>query len=188
MLHFSERKAAEAASVLLRLDGGKMEHLRLLTLLYFADRENLGHAGEPITMSRSVAMDHGPASSEIYDLVRGARTEREGWSDFISAKGKSVSLNVDPGRSRLSKSEIEKLTEISRRYEDTNTFALVNLAREMPEWRKNKPDQGSSRLIPLGDIIDAVGMSAHKEEILADLRQRQSVNEFFDLAARGATH
>jgi uncharacterized phage-associated protein len=184
MLNFDEKKAAEAASVLLRFEGDKMEYLRLLKLLYIADRESIGETGEPISYSRSMAMDYGPLSSEVYDLVKGTREDQAVWSAYIATHAKSVKLVADPGRGMLSKYEIDKLNEVSQRYEGTNTFDLVKITHAMPEWKKNEPEKGSSRLIPLGDIIDAVGMGDHKNEILQDLRQRASVSRFFAGTAR----
>jgi len=49
---FNERKATEAASVLLRLRGGQMSHLKLIKLLYLADREALDRWSVPITHDR----------------------------------------------------------------------------------------------------------------------------------------
>ena len=47
-LTFNEAKAAAAAAVLLRHSGGRMPYMRLIELLYLADRESLDRTGEPI--------------------------------------------------------------------------------------------------------------------------------------------
>lgn len=46
---FDDRKAAQAAAYLLKLNGGKMDYRRLITLLYLADREMLLKHGRTIT-------------------------------------------------------------------------------------------------------------------------------------------
>jgi hypothetical protein len=46
---FNPKKAAQAAAYLLKLNGGKMDYRRLLTLLYLADRKMLITHGRTIT-------------------------------------------------------------------------------------------------------------------------------------------
>ena len=71
---FGTRKIVEAAAVLLRSSQhGRMGRLRLLKLLYIADRESLRETGRPIVGTKLVAMDLGPVHSEVYDLIKGAR-------------------------------------------------------------------------------------------------------------------
>ena len=53
---FSFEKSLQAAGVLLGLDGGRMERIRLLKLLYIADRELLAESGRTITGDRAVAL------------------------------------------------------------------------------------------------------------------------------------
>ena len=51
MAAFSETKVTEAAVHLLRLRDGKMSYLKLLKLLYLADREALHRWGVPSRMT-----------------------------------------------------------------------------------------------------------------------------------------
>lgn len=180
MFRFSPRKAAEAASVLLRFEDGKMEFLRLLKLLYIADRESIKETGWPISFSRSAAMDKGPLSSDVYDLIKGQREDEREWSQFIETHGNSVKLVNDPGRGGLSKGEIAKLNEVSERYKTTSTWDLVEITHDFEEWRDNEPPEGSSKLIPIGAIIDAVGLGEDKNAIIAELRSHSAVSKFFE--------
>ena len=50
---FDERKAAQAASVLLERHGGSMPYIKLIKLLYLADREALIESGLPIRATAS---------------------------------------------------------------------------------------------------------------------------------------
>jgi hypothetical protein len=49
MLKFDERKATEATALLLSLRGGQMHYMKLIKLLYLADRRALLRWGIPIT-------------------------------------------------------------------------------------------------------------------------------------------
>jgi uncharacterized phage-associated protein len=185
MAHFFDpEKAAQAAAVLLRFDDHRMEYMRLLKLLYIADRESILETGRPIVTSLTTAMDHGPLSSDIYDLIKGEVKAEALWSRYIKTHGHDAHLINDPGRGGLSKYEIAKLNDVSKRYEHLHTLALSELTHDFEEWQKNKPPKGSSRPIPIGDIIDAVGRSDDKDEIVRDLNEKSAYDRFFEGARK----
>jgi uncharacterized phage-associated protein len=83
---------------LLELHGDRMEYVRLLKLLYIADREMMAEAGAPITGDRAVAMDHGPVLSHVYDLVKGKAARAGEWAHSIRTVHRS--RQVEQGRDR----------------------------------------------------------------------------------------
>src|SRR5580704_14197102 len=111
MLRFrtSTEKKIEAVAVLLRAEGNRVDRLRLLKLLYIADREALKERGCPIVGGRVVAMRHGPLHGEVYNLIKGEHESDQLWSEHFSSEGNTLSLLKDPGRLELSPYEIEKL-------------------------------------------------------------------------------
>lgn len=179
LFHFDAKKATQIAAVLLRFEDRKMEHLRLLKLLYIADRESLAETGRPMSLSRATAMDHGPLSSDVYALITGERSDEKLWSAFIHKHGHNISLTTDPGRSELSKYEIAKLNEVSERFEHLNTWQLADKTHEFAEWQNNKPPKGSSRPIPLAAIIDALGLADKKQDIIDDLQDKAAFDRLF---------
>src|SRR5947208_1621904 len=96
--HFHFDKALQAAGVLLDADGGRMEYIRLLKLLYIADRELLGATGRTLTGDRAYALDHGPVLSRVYDTIKGQTADAGRWSQFVHKDGYKVVLTADPGR------------------------------------------------------------------------------------------
>ena len=67
---FSVERTAQAAAVLLRrADGHRMPYIRLLKLLYVADRESVRGTGFPITGDDPCAMRRGPVLSITHDLI-----------------------------------------------------------------------------------------------------------------------
>jgi len=62
---------------------------------------------------------------------------------------------------------IDKLTEVSKRYQDKGHWELRDLTREFPEWGKNFPGEGSA-LIPLKDILDAQGESQETLDLIKE--------------------
>jgi uncharacterized phage-associated protein len=68
-LRFNEAKATQAAARLLRNRGGTMSYMKLIKLLYLADREALASWGRPITTGNYVSMDKGPVLSHVLDRI-----------------------------------------------------------------------------------------------------------------------
>src|SRR6266700_2113944 len=97
---FNETKATQAAAQFLRLRGGGMSFIKLIKLLYLADREALIRWGRPITTDSYVSMDNGPVVNRMYSLIRDepAPSCVNIWSRFISdAENYEVHLLRDPG-------------------------------------------------------------------------------------------
>src|SRR5438067_7182036 len=115
VIRFDTLKTVQAAAVLLKGDGGQMTRLRLLKLLYIADRESIAETLRPITGDDVVAMDHGPVLSLTYKLIRReAGPKNVMWDKYIAQKGNRDHVLVsDPGDGSLSEYEITKLRAVS---------------------------------------------------------------------------
>ncbi len=150
LIPFNMLKVAQAAAMLLRTDrSARMSRLRLLKLLYIADRELLAERGRPITGDRPVAMDHGPVLSRTYDLIKGEDVESSAWQQFLKPEGpRDIVVASDPGVGLLSRSEIAKLNDVAMRFEQWNDWSVAEFTHRFPEWRKSKPRKRSSLKIP----------------------------------------
>ena len=85
---FSEIKATQAAAFLLKANGGKMNYMKLIKLLYLADREALSRWERPITGDSYVSMDNGPVLSKVLDKINSGKNpagEKSYWHDYISS-------------------------------------------------------------------------------------------------------
>lgn len=168
MFRFNLLKTLQAAAVLLWAHPlHVMSRLRLLKLLYIADRESLRETGAPITGDRVVAMEHGPVLSETYDLIRGEHIRANEWTEHFEVIGYDVKLTRDPGTGRLSRYEIEKLSEVTRRFEHEWDWAVAEETHTFEEWRRNAPGD-SSTPIPVEHILEAVGRKQDIEAIRQD--------------------
>ena len=184
---FRERKAAQAADYLLRLEKGRMSYLKLIKLLYLADRRSLVETGLPITGDRMVSMDNGPVLSRIYDAIKGLAPTLRVWRQYISSR-QGYEVAVQPGQpipqslaayDELSRYDIRILTETHLKYGQYPKWQLVKLLhRELPEW---KNPRGSSTPIDPAEILRAAGKS--NAEIQRIAREAESSLTFG--AARG---
>jgi uncharacterized phage-associated protein len=158
---FREDKATQAAARLLRLRGGKMSHLKLIKLLYLAEREALIRFGAPLTYDSYVSMPHGPVLSATLDRINEQPIYEGGyWDKHITPKlNHEVSLrdmNNVPN-DQLSRAEEAILDEIFQKYGHLSRWDLVELTHQLPGW--TDPD-GSSLPIEPADILLSEGYSA----------------------------
>jgi uncharacterized phage-associated protein len=166
-LRFDERKATEAAAKFLELRGGKMHYLKLIKLLYLADREALLRWGYAITADRYVSMDHGPVTSQIYNLVV-EEGDKPFWAEFISAPSDyQVSLLKRAPADLLSRAEEELLAEVFEKFGHMYRWDIVDLVHKLPEW---KNPHGSSIPIEICEILEGGGLNREEiEEILREM-------------------
>ncbi|MBX3353474.1 MAG: SocA family protein [Phycisphaeraceae bacterium] len=179
-------KAIEASAELLRLErGNRMSYLRLLKLLYLADRTSLERFGRPITYDYYYALKHGPVPSQIYNLIKGEHPDAPQWSRVIVRDEYQVRLRTSgaPRSEHLSKAEVGVLHEVADQCRKLgDDWHIVDYLHDnCPEWARNKPPHDkTSRPIPLRDILEAVGLSDIADEIEDDLREESAMDDFFD--------
>ena len=174
-------KAIQAVGVLLRREGKRASRLRLLKLLYIADRISLQKTGTPILGSKVVALKHGPVHSAVFDLIKGEHIDEPSWSRHFRNVGRDVVLEEEPEVGKLSRYEIELLNEVVDQRINLSDWDVAEETHGFEEWRKSYPDpsESTSRPIPLEVLIDAVGRGADKAEILRDMSDSEAFQRFF---------
>ncbi len=148
-----------------------MHYIKLIKLLYLADREALLRWGVPITFDRYVSMNNGPVLSRVLNLITEDRAKPV-WSQYISAPmgDYEVRLLKTASTDRLSRAEENLMREIFTQYGHRNRWDLIdNVMHKLPEWKD--PD-GSAIPIQLREILEASG--ENEEEIRAVLRDLHS--------------
>ena len=68
---FDQRKVAQAAAWFVSRSGGAINILKLMKLLYLADRQALASFARSISGDRMVSMPHGPVLSQTLELANG---------------------------------------------------------------------------------------------------------------------
>lgn len=172
---YREEKATQAAARLLELRGGKMSYLKLLKLLYFADRRALVKLGRPITFDKYFSMENGPVLSQTCDLIKDNAPGKSGryWRQFIEKKDYDVQLKKTAPVDQLSEAEEDILEKVFKKYGRMNRWDIVELTHKLPEYL----DPPTRSPIPLSyaDILKAAGVEkADAKAILADLEAEES--------------
>ena len=124
-LRLDTEKAIQAVGVLLRRDGKRASRLRLLKLLYIADRISLEKTGSPMIGSKIVAMMHGPVHSAVFDLIKGVHIDEPAWSRYFRNVGRDVVLEEEPEVGKLSRYEIELLNQVVDQRINLNDWDVV---------------------------------------------------------------
>jgi uncharacterized phage-associated protein len=135
---FREDKATQAAALLLGWAGGSMNYMKLIKLLYLADRTALIRWGRPITFARAVSMKHGPVLSEVLDLINEGNPPGQTllWNGVVTTPSNyEVRLKQDCPADDLSDAEEAVLAEVFAGYGGLDPWTLVDeLHRTLPEW------------------------------------------------------
>lgn len=173
---FDERRAAQAAAYFLFRAGGRLPLVKLMKLMYLAERLSLKRYGEPLTGDRLVSMPHGPVLSMTYDHVNGALPSCEGgWDSWVADRaGHEVALNdesmiLSPEEDllRLSESDLEVLAETWAEFGHWDRWALVNYTHSeaCPEW---EDPEGSSKPINYATLFEKLGYTKDQATSLVE--------------------
>ena len=166
---FDEARTAQAAAYLVGLNGGVMNYMVMIKLLYLSDRQSLIETGLTITGDHMVSMPHGPVLSRTLDLIKtpdGA--ERSPWHEYMLTRPgpREVKLrDSDPETDELSRYHLEILKGVYCAYGKMGKYKLRDWTHALPEWEDPK---GSSRPIEPETILTKAGVS---KERIADFER-----------------
>ncbi len=165
-----QTKAIQAVAFLLKQKRATKtdNYMRLLKLLYVADRESLQETGRPITGDRFMAMEHGPSLSHLLDLARQRTFGLSEWDKYIELNEYEITLIQDPGNERLCPYDVDKLMDVYKRFQGFGPYKVAKETEKFREWIKNKPEPGGRNYISLSDVLDALGRQDWFDAILED--------------------
>ncbi|HEX2897938.1 MAG TPA: Panacea domain-containing protein [candidate division Zixibacteria bacterium] len=154
---FREDKVTQVAALFLKMSGGHMNHLKLMKLLYLADRESLIKWGRPIVFDYYVSMGQGPVLSQTLNLMHGETPAAEFWNKLISpSQNYEVRLLGEFDTGQLSKAEEKLVQEIYSKFGQFTQWQLVEYTHTLPEY---KDPNGSSVPILYKEVLKGAGKS-----------------------------
>ncbi|MHC5728886.1 MAG: Panacea domain-containing protein [Nostoc sp.] len=155
---YNERKATQVAASFIKLCGGRLNYMKLIKLMYLAEREALLNWGRPITYDSYFSLKHGPILSTTLDLINEGKQPNSDhvWFKYISAPNDyDVTLYKECSPDDLSEAEESLINEIFQKYGQFDKWDLVDILHSvLPEWRN---PNGSSIPITYKDILIAGG-------------------------------
>jgi uncharacterized phage-associated protein len=157
---YDARKAAQVVAFFAKCEGGTINILKVVKLVYLADREALATFDAPILRDNFVSMPHGPVNSLTLNQINGTAEDSTGWDEFITDRaGHEIGLKNPDLKlvelDEISVAEMKLLKLTWERFGKLNRFALVKYTHEnCPEW---EDPNGSSNPIPLERIFKFLG-------------------------------
>ncbi len=181
MHKFQERKATQAAAYLIKRAGGRLNCMKLIKLLYLAERASLLKYGRPITFDRYYSLPHGPVLSLTYDKINleANPANPSYWHSFISEReGHEVRLLVeDVPKDQLSQADEEILEKTFQEFAHMTQWQLSDYTHKLPEWHD---PNGSSLPISLSEILTGGGVSkADAEDIEQILEEEAAIDRLW---------
>ena len=164
--HYMPNKAAEVAAFFLLKAEAALHIIKIMKLMYLAERESLLNFAEPLIGDSLVSMQHGPVLSATYSQMRGDGQEDaqilwDSWIDERTGHGVCIKpqhrhLNPDSELLSLSDSDVDILNTVWTKFGHMNTWALRDYTHTaaVPEWQD--PD-GSSLPISYTQLFKAAG-------------------------------
>ncbi|MCF4005583.1 SocA family protein [Corynebacterium uropygiale] len=124
-------------------------YLKLIKLLWAADRLSLRHCGQTVSEDRYSAMRYGPVASEAYSLVGACKPgapapttwcsseDSEWWRDHFEAGVSELQLIRDPGDDHLSCADTMMLEKAYAAFRTTPRFVMADdISHRYPEWTR----------------------------------------------------
>jgi len=182
MEQFKKHKAITLLQYLAQKNGGRLNKMKALKLIWLADRYHLRKYGRTITGDKYVAMEHGTVPSSVKDIIEGKRGLK---SDEISLVGRlEYQSNGSPDLDNLSDSDQEAIDLIIETYFDQDQFNLSQLSHDFPEWLRFKKQldmSKSSYPMVMDDffknVVDSKGLFVDDEEFLN--QSKEIFHEFY---------
>ena len=158
---FNARKATEVASLLIQSEGGKMNVMKLVKMVYLLDRLSIARRGIPVVGGVYYSMRNGPVTSELLDVINAGRLADESdcsWEQFISTRtGHEVGLVAQAPVEFVSESEIQLIAEIYKEHGQKDQWQIRDWCHQnCGEWT---PLQAGREKIQVEDIAVNVGKS-----------------------------
>ena len=172
-------KASQMTAMFLLKAGVPLSRVRMMKLLYLADRESLKRYGESITGDAPYSMPQGPVLTTTYDLMKSERHSPE-WDRLIRDVFR-VALKdgvSEESLDALSMADVEIIDEIWSRYGEMNEEELVEYVHALPEWT----DPGDSSLpIDFRALLKAVGIPDDEVDLLVtQASERAAIESLFE--------
>jgi uncharacterized phage-associated protein len=191
-LLFDERKAGQAAAFLLHKAGGQLTVLKLIKLMYLAERESLRRYGDTITGDSFVSMPHGPVTSAVLDHINDLlpSSDPRGWKFWVADRADNNLALREPGMVSnpeqdllaLSETDLECLDAVWTQFGGMSGFQLREYTHGegCPEWEN---PNGSSRPIPMGKLLMALG---YQPDQVSAIIKRQHEQRYINAAFHAA--
>lgn len=127
---------------------GAVDKVKLMKLIYLADRDHFLKHGYPVTGDRQCAMPHGPVPSSCLAALNGESWPKPNAAfEYLHIDDNRVMLKAKPKDDWLTTEEKQTLEGVLAAYGGTSTWRLRDQTHKLPEY-KEVYVEGTSTTIP----------------------------------------
>jgi uncharacterized phage-associated protein len=191
---FCHQKATQALNFFAHKSGDRANKLKVLKLVFFADRHHFRTHGRPVIGDSYYALKFGPVASGVKDIVEHSplglsREERHYAEASIRPEDDKVywfRALAATDTSVFSKSDLESLEWAWQNFGGVHLFKLAELTHLYPEWKRHETalQQFSLKEMSYADFLDDPDedpffdrMDAmRKADILEAMGEREQIN------------
>jgi uncharacterized phage-associated protein len=162
---FEEQKAAQVAAFFASQAGGEIEKLKLIKLIYLAEREFVSRYGHPMLFDELYSLPEGPICSSCLDGIN-QDLNKDLWAIYLSKKdGKLIGTDLSGQRDafdHVSDAEFDALSSIWESFGFMTSSELRNYThKNCPEYVE--VEKGKRLPILYRTLFDALGFP-HPQE------------------------
>ena len=141
MKSFNYKKAVQVVNFFANREGGTINKLKALKLVWLADRLHLRVYSRPIINDTYYALEHGPVASVTRDIIQQnqylQKVELEYSTTYLSRNGDLEITSLSEVELKVfSKTDVKILEQIYSQFGNLNQFELRDLSHKYPEWTK----------------------------------------------------
>ncbi|MCW8896858.1 MAG: Panacea domain-containing protein [Flavobacteriales bacterium] len=111
----------------------KINRLKLMKLLWLADRYHLLRYGRTILKDSYFAMEHGPVPTVTLNL---SKHIDDYTNEYLIFTRYSIESKMSPDLTFFSETDINVLDKVLRDFEIYNQWDLCDISHEYPEWKR----------------------------------------------------
>ncbi|MEL7123513.1 MAG: Panacea domain-containing protein [Bacteroidota bacterium] len=141
MLGFNYKKSVQALNFFAIKEGGSINKMKALKLIWLSDRLHLRKYARPILNDTYFALNYGPVASNTKDLVEDtnflSEEERAYRQQYLSSEEKYTYSSKHGFSGKVfSKTDIKVMGVIYEEYGKLDKFKLSEESHKYPEWKK----------------------------------------------------
>lgn len=185
MKTFNYRKSIQSLNLFAILEGGTINYMKAIKLIWLSDRYYLRNHGKTITGDEYFALKNGPLASCTSDLIKVVKIseiELNYRNTYISKNGYSISSIKESDLKVFSKKELEVLNKIYSAFSSMNWGAISDFSHIFPEWKmyesKLKENQNRRYRIDMNlffdNVVEESGLFQNSKEEIEEFKDYHS--------------
>jgi uncharacterized phage-associated protein len=163
---YNSRKAAQIAAFFAMREGGNIPVLKVVKLIYLAERAFLDAYDASMLNDQLVSMEHGPVNSITLNRINGAGDDGSEWAEFVTDRAFhrisiANKIMTEEALDELSRAELKVLAATWDRFGHMDQWEIRDYTHDKcPEW---EDPNFSSQPIPYSRVFKYLGKENPEE-------------------------